>query len=86
MLDLTLFIAIALAAMPQGRGTDGKYHDPYTDEVKPDMCDNNFKNSHPCECTKTKKTECDNEPTHPGSMCKTFCREKDCHCAGVCTS
>jgi hypothetical protein len=84
VLVLTLSIASFLAA--QDRGKDGHYHDPYTGEAQPDMCDNSFKNSHPCECVKTKKTECDDQPTHPGQMCKTFCREKDCHCAGVCTS
>lgn len=87
MLDLTLFIAIALALTPQGRGTDGKYHDPYTGEAQPDMCDNNHNNTHPCECNKA-DTKCGpgSEADHPNAKCKTFCRPKACTCVNGCSS
>ena len=82
-----LLLASGLAALPQeGRGPDGRFHDPTTGEAQPDTCDNSFKNTHPCECSRA--TSCDPHAMkeHPSVECKTYCRTSACTCVSACTS
>ena len=54
-LGATVFLAGVMSTLParpqEGRGKDGRFHDPYTGEAQPDMCDNSLRNSHPCQCS-----------------------------------
>jgi hypothetical protein len=85
----TLILASALQvhSFPQddGKDNDGHYRHPFTGEVEPDMCDNSFKNEHPCTCN-----HADDMCTYPNSTpsykCKTYCRPKACKCVNSCTS
>lgn len=90
VLVLTLFAASLSAFPPQdneGRGKDGKFHDPYTGEVQPDRCDNSFKNTHPCTCNRADmKCDHDTRKEHPTQVCQTFCRTNACGCANTCGS
>jgi hypothetical protein len=86
---LIAMIALAgllVAAQDEGRGKDGKYHDPETGEVQPDHCDNSFKNEHPCDCSRAKSCDPDAMSHHPTRVCKTWCRTNACGCVNECTS
>ena len=76
----------SLLAAQEGRGPDGNYHDPTTGAAQPERCDNGFRNTHPCECSRT--TECDpkRQKDHPSSLCKTYCRTDACGCVSKCGS
>lgn len=94
-----LVLAAGLAAQ-EGRGPDGRYHDnsPGGDgRAQPEMCDNSFKNSHPCRCSRA--TSCDPKAKNehpsggPGSgikddmpRCATYCRTEACRCVTECGS
>lgn len=102
-LVVSCLLATSLAALPQhhpalpeggrhgpsdGRGTDGHFHDPITGKPQPDMCDNDMKGEHPCECLRTQSDRCQTPRSawQPGRKCLTFCREKSCTCVAECTS
>jgi hypothetical protein len=76
-----LFAATFLAAQ-ESRGKDGKFHDPETGEVQPDTCNNSFKNTHPCECEKTKV--CGTKLEHDRT-CQVYCRKDACRCLAECS-
>jgi hypothetical protein len=71
-----------------GRGSDGHFHDPNTGEVQPEHCNNGFENKHKCECQRASQNNCDKDDPDaniPGKMCKTYCRQNDCHCHNSCS-
>jgi hypothetical protein len=71
-----------------GRGPDGHFHDPNTGEVQPDHCDNGFQNKYKCACQRAAAEKCDEQDDNanqPGKMCKTYCRNNDCHCHNSCS-
>lgn len=88
ILMVTLLIATGLAALqPQeGRGQDGKFHDPETGAVQPDRCDNGFKNTHPCRCSRAMSCDPDAMAHHPTRVCQTWCRTDACTCVNECSS
>ena len=103
ILSVYFLIASSLAALPQhrpglpeggrhgsadGRGTDGHFHDPIIGKPQPDMCNNDMKSEHPCECNRTKTDQCDvpRAQWQPGRKCLTNCRQDACRCIAECTS
>jgi hypothetical protein len=81
-----LLLATYLAAVPdQGRGKDGKFHDPETGKVQPDYCTNLETNPHRCECAQAKPM-CDGTDTkeYVGRQCQTWCRRWACKCETCC--
>src|SRR6266403_5206600 len=86
VLIAALCIASTLAAFPQDeRGPDGHYHAP-DGEVQPEMCDNSFKNQHPCECSRATSCDPKDQKAHPSNLCKTYCRTQACSCLSACSS
>jgi hypothetical protein len=86
-LVVVLVVASALAATPQeGRDKDGHYRDPLTGAVQPDRCDNSFKNTHPCRCSRTKECDPKHQKDHPSVECQTYCRTDACSCVSECGS
>jgi hypothetical protein len=91
ILAVCLLLASVLTVYPASRqeddhrGKDGKFHDPDSGEVQPEMCDNGFKNEHKCECYKT-TTQCEGTEPGPAKRCQTFCRLKACSCVSTCGS
>ncbi len=76
------------ARTQDGRCEDGHFHIDCEDgKPQPDLCDNGFKNEHPCQCEVAQDTVCDPEAhAKPGKRCKTYCREKACSCLSMCPS
>jgi hypothetical protein len=87
VLVIIFCLASSLTLLPaqDHRGPDGRYHDPNTGEVQPEMCDNLAGNPHPCECYHAKPM-CDGTDAREivGSKCKTYCRLSACRCDTCC--
>src|SRR6267142_6923462 len=86
ILILAAMLTISTFVAQEGPDSDGKYHNPLTGKEQPATCDNSFKNTHPCECSRATSCNPKDRTAHPSVECSTYCRTDACKCVSACGS